>query len=854
MAHLAYYLFNTTFNAGKFNMNLSKKLFLTALIPMMIVLLSGGFAIWKTNGMLKEFDTVSDTYDTNARAALDLQVDFKEQIHQWKDVLLRGDNPDDLHKHWAEFLRMEKEIEKDGAALVSRLGESKAAPMVQDFLVMHKNLGDAYRKSLGIFLGSHHDTHQADNILRGIDNKPSESLKIAVAQISEESDAFSRKAMDDAWHTAILNFLGMFFTLLIASFLFLGSLKKHVLAPLGLLSNFARKFGAGDHSQRIDFKSNDELGTLTETFNHASKKIESLVANLETSKTRYQNLIQGIDAIIWEFDPKKSQYTFVNQRAEELLGYPLSLWFDEPWFMERYCHPDDLAACQEKILETLEGRASGEYTCRAITASGSLIWLNNRIKVIKDEQSDSFTILGVMVDITRMKQYEDRMAFLSSHDVLTGLPSRNLLADRLERAIAHAKGAGNMTALLLVNIDRFKLINESLGHKFGDEVIKSIAQRLQKIIGTDDTLAHLGADEFAIVLRDIHRPEDAAEIARKVLHRISLPLEVEGNSLVTTCSIGISIYPKDGSNGSALLRNAGSALTRIKKKKNNFKFYTEEMNAMALASLQLENKMRSAIENREFVLFYQPQIDLSENRMIGVEALIRWFPPGEAMVSPMSFIPLAEETNLILPMGEWVIREACRQNKAWQDKGLAPFCVAVNLSASQFAQPDITLLVARILDETGLAPQYLELEITESVMMHDMELVIRNLEALHGLGVKLAIDDFGTGYSSLSYLKRLPIDKLKIDQSFVRDIAIDSDDEAIVTAIIAMAHNLKMSVIAEGVETETQLQYLRDRKCDEVQGYFYSKPLAADLLENYLDSKRVNPNTRSLRVSDHIYT
>jgi EAL domain-containing protein (putative c-di-GMP-specific phosphodiesterase class I) len=298
-----------------------------------------------------------------------------------------------------------------------------------------------------------------------------------------------------------------------------------------------------------------------------------------------------------------------------------------------------------------------------------------------------------------------------------------------------------------------------------------------------------------------------------------------------------------------MLRNSGSALTRVKQQeKNNFKFYTEEMNAMALASLQLENKLRSAIENKEFVLYYQPQVSLSENRIIGAEALIRWIPPSEAMISPMSFIPLAEETNLILPIGEWVLREACRQNKAWQDQGFAPFCVAVNLAASQFSQPGIIELVARVLDETGLAPQYLELEITESVMLRDTELVIKNLERLHGLGVKLAIDDFGTGYSSLSYLKRLPIDKLKVDQSFVRDISIDSDDAAIVAAIIAMAHSLKLSVIAEGVETETQLQYLRDKKCDEVQGYFYSKPLAADRLESYLSSSGLlgNPQRSAL--------
>lgn len=818
-------------------MKISKKLFLSALIPMLVILFSGGFSTWQTNSIFKEFAHVTDTYDANTRAALEMQVDFKEQIHQWKNILLRGDNPDDLATNWSEFQRLEKKIDTDGVALLFRLRESKAAPLIQEFLEMHKRLGDTYRKSLGVFQRSHYNIHQADVLIRGADKRLSDNLKIVVGRILEETDAYSLKAKDDAWHMVLFNALGMLFTLLIASILYYVSLKKNILFPIGLLSSYARKIGAGDYHQRINFNSNDELGTLTKTFNHASEKIENLIGNLEAAKAGYFNLIQGIDAIIWELDPKTNNYTFVSQRAEELLGYPLSTWLDQSKFFERYCHPSDIAASQEKILETLDAGTPGEFTCRAITSTGNIVWLNNRIKVIKNEQSNETTILGVSVDISRMKHYEDQAAFLSTHDKLTGLPNRNLLTDRLERAIDSACWKGNKVALMLVNIDRFKLINESFGNDFGDEVLKVIALRLKKIVVGDGTLAYLGSDEFAVVLRDVLKPEDAAEIAMEVIRQVSLPIEINRNSLTVNCSIGISMFPKDGSFGSEILKHAGSALTRAKQKETGgFKFYTEEMNAKAFASLQLENKMRRAIENREFVLHYQPQIDIFENRMIGVEALIRWFPKGEDMISPMSFIPLAEETKLILPMGEWVMWEACRQNKAWQDKGFAPFCVAVNLSSIQFSQPDIIEQVTRILDETKLDPQYLELEITESVMMNDVELVIKNLEKLHNLGVKLAIDDFGTGYSSLSYLNRLPIDKLKIDKSFVDDIPVNSTDEPIVATIIAMAHNLKIGVIAEGVETETQLQYLRDRKCKEVQGYYFSKPLAPDSLEKYMSS------------------
>ncbi len=815
-------------------MNLSKKLLLNSLIPMMMILLSGGFAIWQTNRILENFAVESDTYDANVRAALELQVEFKEQVHQWKNVLLRGSTPENMDKHWAAFERAENEIEIKGAALVQKLGDSRGKPIIQHFLVMHRNMGESYRKSLRIFLSSHYNSHLADVPIRGIDQKASEVLEQAADVISEDSNTFDKKTMADAWDTAILSSAEMLLILLATLYLFHRSLNKNVLAPIGLLSSFARKFGTGDHSLRINFKSDDEIGTLTEAFNQASEKLESLVANLEESNTRYSNLLQGIDAIIWELNTKTNRYTFVSRRAEEMLGYPLSAWFDEPGFLEKYCHPDDLAASQEKILTTLAGGTSGEFTCRAITANGNIVWLNNRIRAISNARGAKTALLGIMVDITRMKQYEDRMAYLTSHDELTGLANRNLLVDRLDRAIAHARGAGNMTALMLVNLDRFKLINESLGTQAGDKVLQAAAQRLQKVISTDDTLAHLGGDEFAIVLRDVSKPEHIAEIARKVLHFVSLTLEIDGHPLNPSCSVGISVAPKDGNDSRTMLKNAGSALTRVKQVgRNNFKFYTEEMNAKALFSLQLENKMRSALESGEFALYYQPQIDISDNRMIGVEALIRWIPPGKPMISPLDFIPLAEETGLILPIGEWVIREACRQNKAWQRTGLAPFCVAVNLSSRQFAQPGLVKFIARALDETGLDPQYLELEITESVMMHDIEFVIKTLHELNALGVKLAIDDFGTGYSSLSYLKRFPIDKLKIDKSFVQDIDHDPDDEAIVSAIIAMAHSLKIKVIAEGVETEAQLQYLHHRKCDEVQGYFYSKPVEAGLLESF---------------------
>ena len=818
-------------------MKLRKKLFLTAFMPMLLVLLAGGLALWQSNKALQEFHGADHRYAVSTRMAAQMQTALKEQMQQWDKLRIAGSSGE-LSRHRLLFMRLNEKIDFDASALAATLGDSGAKERVVDFLALHRVMVKACLKALETPVARAAEPGLAEQRISALVQKESDLLESAAALIYDEAEAYAQKVMQEAGQASLYIFLGMWVIFLSAAMFWLAALKKILLAPIGRLSVYADKLAAGDYEQSMALASDDELGSLAMTLNHASEKVKSLVVKLKTAKARYRNLLQGIDAVIWELDTQTNRYTFVNQRAQELLGYPLSSWLEQPGFLQKYCHPDDLAACLEKNRETLEGSSSGEYTCRALSANGTIVWLNNRIKVIRDEQGRATSLLGVAVDITRMKHYEDKMAYLSNYNELTGLANRTLLSDRLERAIAHARDKGNMTALLLVNIDRFKLINESLGHKLGDEVIKSIAQRMQTIIGAEDTLGHLGADEFALVLRDVTKLEEAAEIARDVLRWVSLPLKIEEHTLVTNCSVGVSIYPKDGMNGSALLKNAGSALTRVKRReKNNFMFYTEDMNAMALYSLQLENKMRGAIKNREFILYYQPQTNISQSRMTGVEALIRWFPPGEPMVSPMNFIPLAEETKLILPLGEWVLWEACRQNKAWQDQGFAPFCMAVNISASQFAQPNIIELVVSVLAETKLEARYLELEITESVMMQDMELVIKNLERLHELGVKLAIDDFGTGYSSLSYLKRLPIDKLKIDKSFVQDIAVDCDDEAIVAAIISMAHNLKMSVIAEGVETEAQLHYLRDKGCDEVQGYYYSKPLSAALLESYIAVK-----------------
>ncbi|MBI1889803.1 MAG: EAL domain-containing protein [Burkholderiales bacterium] len=423
---------------------------------------------------------------------------------------------------------------------------------------------------------------------------------------------------------------------------------------------------------------------------------------------------------------------------------------------------------------------------------------------------------------------ERTIEYLAYYDVWTGLPNRTLLLDRISQVVQSAVRHNWNAAVLYIDLDQFKRINDSLGHEIGDLLLKTVAERLRILVRGEDTVAHVSGDEFAILLPNLKDPEHSARVAEKALAAIQQPYQIEGQELHITASIGISVCPNDGSEGLTLIRNADTAMYQSKASgRNTYSFFKPEMTARALENLRVSNDLRRAIARNEFVLHYQPQVDLQTGRIVGAEALIRWQHPEWGLVFPGKFIGVAEETGLIQPMGEWVLREACRQNKAWQTAGLPPIDMAVNLSARQFDCGRIERVTTEALAETGLEAHHLELEVTESMIMQNVDQAIAVMKMLKTIGVKLSIDDFGTGYSSLNYLKRFPLDKLKIDQTFVRDIGIDEDDASIVTAIIGLAKSLKLKVIAEGVEKEMQLNFLRDGGCDEMQGYYFSKPIPA---------------------------
>lgn len=441
------------------------------------------------------------------------------------------------------------------------------------------------------------------------------------------------------------------------------------------------------------------------------------------------------------------------------------------------------------------------------------------------------------------------------YDTLTGLPNRMLFQERLPHALALAERSEQMLAVILLDLDRFKTINETLGHAVGDRLLHDVAERLTGCVRRSDTVARFAGDEFSLLLMQItrtedviriaRRTEDAVEVAQSILRALEAPFISGEHELYLTASIGIGLYPDDGEDSQTLLKNAVSALNRAKEQGgNNYQFYTADMNAKALKRLAVENSLRHALERDELVLHYQPQVNISSGQIVGVEALVRWQHPELGLVCPADFIPLAEDTGLIVPIGEWVLRTACAQNKKWQEEGWPSMRVSVNLSARQFQQLELVEIIAEALAETGLAPEQLELELTESSLMKNAETAIETLSRIKKTGVRIAIDDFGTGYSSLSYLKRLPIDVLKIDRSFVCESTTAPDDAAIVMAIIGLAHNLKLKVIAEGVETEEQLAFLRLLKCDEIQGYLCTQPLAAVAFRQFADEFQNNAAAR----------
>ena len=570
--------------------------------------------------------------------------------------------------------------------------------------------------------------------------------------------------------------------------------------------------------------------------------------HLKESEKKNHALLQAIPDVLCQIDRKGTFIEISGKKninwsmcIDELLGKNISQVIPSD-LAQLFIHYID-RTLQNKELQLFEYKQS---------IDGREHYFEARFVPNKDN-----IVLAIIRDITEQKEAEGQLIHLAYHDKLTNLPNRLFFADRLEEAISNSERKNQLVAILLLDLDNFKNINDTLGHNIGDKLLQDVTDRLSNAVRKTDllsriseqdlepVLAHLGGDEFTFLVSHINEVQDVARIAERLLGLLSSPFIIESHELFVTASIGITVFPFDGKDVEKMMKNADLAMYQAKKQgRNNYQFYTESMNKSTMQRFNIEKKLRKALENQEFQLFYQPQIDISTKKVIGVEALIRWLQPDLILVKPDEFIPLAEETGLIVPIGEWILHAACGQNKAWQTDGLDPLIMTINVSSIQFKQKNFVEMVAKGLIDTGLEPKYLQLELTESTVMENDEDTMKKLLLLENIGVKVSIDDFGTGYSSLNYLKNFPISTLKIDRSFIKDLVVNISDQTLTKAIIGLAHNFNLQVIAEGVETQKQLHFLHKHKCDAIQGYLICPALNSYAIKSFLEKKYI------LHISD----
>ncbi|QOP46757.1 EAL domain-containing protein [Sulfurimonas paralvinellae] len=522
--------------------------------------------------------------------------------------------------------------------------------------------------------------------------------------------------------------------------------------------------------------------------------------------------------------------------SDEELPNKLGTWLKQ-------LHPDDRPILLSALREDLKNKKEiFETTYRLRRKDGSYIWVLGRTRIFYDKNGKPYRLIGTQTDITKRKLLEEMlyeqkesMAHLAHHDTLTQLPNRILLHDRLNQAIQKAKREKKKFAVLFLDLDHFKEINDTLGHDIGDKVLKEVATRFQSVMREEDTLARLGGDEFTIIMENLQDEQDASVLAQKLLHALAEPVVEKENTFYLSCSIGISLYPADGTSVQNLLKNADAAMYKAKEEgRSNFQFYSSEMTTLAFERVVMEASMRAGLKNGEFEVYYQPQLNAKKQKVVGMEALVRWNHPNTGLVFPSKFIPLAESTGFIIELDRYVIKTAMMQISRWYKEGLSPGVLALNLSSRQIRQQDSLEFLTITLAETECKAEWVEFEVTENELMQNMQEAIVVLTKMSKLGIAIAIDDFGTGYSSLSYLKKLPIDKLKIDQSFVQDLPNDAEDAAIIRAIIALAKALHLDLIAEGVEREEQKEFCVQNGCENIQGFYYSKAITKEKMQHIL--------------------
>lgn len=673
----------------------------------------------------------------------------------------------------------------------------------------------------------------------------------SITALFEAASIHNLRDIDAIQQKADQTVLSMLATILLVVSLFITTylvIYRRILSPLKLLERAARTIGSGNLGEPVALNSRDEFGHLGQSF-------ESMRASLLADRQQREKVEQELRKLHQAVEQSVSSLVitnadgiaeYVNHRFELTTGYRQDEIIGHKFNKIR--SEQTPPGLYRKMWETIKAGETWEGELLNRKKSGELFWELVSISPVRNMPGEISHFIGIQHDITRRKTMEERLNFLANHDELTGLPNRRLLADRFSQLISRLQAHEQQIALLMLDLNRFKLINDSLGHETGDRVLVEIGNRLAKLARSGDTVSRYGGAEFVILVTEMESTAAVTDLARRIIRNTSQPIAIDERLLHVSCSIGVALWPQDGVTLDNLLSNADAAMYQAKKRHGEkLQFFTEALNQQVQQRMEMENGLRNALQDHELELYYQPQYNQQTNRITGMEALLRWHHPRRGLISPDRFIPLAEETGLILPIGEWVLESACLQLKQFQRNGYPDLIVAVNVSVRQLEGQDMAEIIQRIVGKTAINPATLEIEITESTMMEDPERMIESLSALRKLGVRLALDDFGTGHSSLSYLQRFPFDKIKIDRAFIRNITRSEDDAAIAVTIGAMAKSLKLEVIAEGVETEEQMAFLKRCGCNQVQGYLISKPLPAGEFKHLLARHQIHPSWLSQR-------
>jgi len=778
-----------------------------------------------------ESEQVHDYAEHRIVMGLTIEVNFKKQVQEWKNILLRGYDPELYTKYLNKFITEEANTRRAAEELRKDLSKNNEAfKLIEQFIKSHTYMGARYREALTAFKVAEHDPHiTVDKYVRGIDREPTELLNSLIDLVKNQREVLLKNITQEMLQTDRILLLATWIGFFVVGLFLYFAIKYTLLIPINKLSVATVQLTKGDLQYRTYINGNDEFSHLGTQFNKMAGELDAAQQGIRRRNAHIRGIFNTVnEGIITMHD--WGHMINVNPAAEKMFGYTnkqiIALSFTDLLSENDKIKYENYIKMYNKN-NSVEILGSGPHELTGLHKDGREFPIE--VSINEMDTTDEKLFVGVIRDISQRKEQEQRLRHMANFDMLTGLPNRNLFKDRLHQAMQLALRKEWLIAVMYIDLDIFKRINDTLGHAAGDELLKEVSKRLQANLRASDTVARLGGDEFSILIEDVRHIEQIITVAEQIIEAMNKPFNINKLEVLVTASIGITVYPFENNDVDNLLQMANIAMHKVKEHgRNGYRFYSVDMDKFALERLNMESRLRQALKNEEFILHYQPQVDLKTGKIIGVEALLRWEQPGKGLIPPLQFLPLLEETGLIIPVGEQILIMACEQTRLWQQQGFENIKMSVNLSARQFDDDQLVDKIIDILTKANIDSRLLELEVTESAIMQDAAISQEKLQTLAYHGFSIAIDDFGTGYSSLAYLKEFPVDTLKIDRSFVKDLEHQNNDRAIAHAIVNLAQALNLSVVAEGVENDLQLKILAELNCDIIQGYYFSKPLNAE--------------------------